>query len=109
MKVMPAQFTPHRVTSPEVQALLPKVSTRPNASYTARYPDRMPAKITVRLKVNGTLEQEAEDGPPMSSYPFTWKDAVKKFDQLVADRIDRDLANEIRDAVHRSSTSRSRT
>ena len=36
----------------------------------------------------------------MPSDPFTWKDAVEKFDQLVADRIDSDLANEIKDAVH---------
>ncbi len=98
-KVMPAQFTRQRVTSPDVQALLQKVSTRPNASYTAQYPNRMPAKITVRLKDGTTLEHEVQDCPGMPSNPFTWKDAVDKFDQLVADRIDSDLANEIKDAV----------
>jgi 2-methylcitrate dehydratase len=98
-KVMPAQFTRQRVTSPDVQALLQKVSARPNASYTAQYPNRMPAKITVRLKDGTTLEHEVEDFPGMPSDPFTWKDAVEKFDQLVADRIDGDLANEIKDAV----------
>jgi 2-methylcitrate dehydratase len=98
--VMPAQFTRRRVTSPDVQALLQKVSARPNASYTAQYPNRMPAKITVRLKDGTTLEHEVEDCPGMPSDPFTWKDAVDKFDQLVADRIDSDLANEIKDAVH---------
>jgi len=99
-KVMPAQFTRQRVTSPDVQALLQKVSARPNASYTAQYPNRMPAKITVRLKDGTTLEHEVQDCPGMPSDPFTWKDAVEKFDQLVADRIDSDLANEIMDAVH---------
>ena len=99
-KVMPAQFTRQRVTSPDVQALLHKVSARPKASYTAQYPDRMPAKITVRLKDGTTLEHEVQDCPGMPSDPFTWKDAVEKFDQLVADRIDSDLANEIKDAVH---------
>jgi 2-methylcitrate dehydratase len=99
-EVMPAQFTRQRVTSPDVQALLQKVSARPNASYTAQYPNRMPAKITVRLKDGTTLEHEVEDCPGMPSDPFTWKDAVEKFDQLVTDRIDSDLANEIKDAVH---------
>jgi 2-methylcitrate dehydratase len=99
-KVMPAQFTRHRVTSPDVQALLQKVSARPNASYTAQYSNRMPAKITVRLKDGTTLEHEVQDCPGMPSDPFTWKDEVEKFDQLVADRIDGDLANEIKDAVH---------
>ena len=98
--VMPAQFTRHRVTSPDVQALLQKVSARPNASYTAQYPNHMPAKITVRLKDGTTFEHEVEDCPGMPSDPFTWKDAEEKFDQLVADRIDSDLANEIKDAVH---------
>ena len=35
----------------------------------------------------------------MPSHPFTWNDVVEKFDQLTADRIDSDLANEIKDAV----------
>jgi 2-methylcitrate dehydratase len=97
--VMPAQFTRHRVTSPDVQALLQKVSARPNASYTAAYPNHMPAKITVRLKDGTTFQNEVEDCPGMPSDPFTWEDAVEKFDQLVADRIDSDLAKEIKDAV----------
>ena len=98
-KVMPAQFTRQRVTSPDVQALLQKVSARPNPSYTAQYPDHMPAKITVRLKDGTTFEHQVQDCPGMPSDPFTWDDAVEKFDQLVADRIDSDLANEIKDAV----------
>ena len=36
----------------------------------------------------------------MLSRPFTWNDAVDKFDQLTADRIDSDLAHEIKGAVH---------
>jgi 2-methylcitrate dehydratase len=98
--VMPAQFTDDRVTSPDVQSLLTKVSARPKASYTAQYPRRMPAKITVRLKDGTTLEHEVQDYPGMPSRPFTWNDVVEKFDQLTADRIDSDLANQIKDAVH---------
>jgi 2-methylcitrate dehydratase len=35
----------------------------------------------------------------MPSHPFTWDDVVAKFDQLVAGRIDSDLANQIKEAV----------
>jgi len=35
----------------------------------------------------------------MPSHPLTWADAVGKFDQLVAGRIDTDLATQIKDAV----------
>src|SRR3984893_12440286 len=98
--VMPAQFTDDRINRPDAQSLLTKVSTRPNASYTAQYPRRMPAKITVQLEDGTTLEHEVQDYPGMPSRPFTWNDVVEKFDQLTADRIDSDLANQIKDAVH---------
>ena len=98
--VMPAQFTDDRVRSPDVQALRTKVSARPNASYTAQYPHRMPAKITLRLTDGTTLEHEVQDYPGMPSHPFTWNDVVEKFDRLTADRLDSDLANQIKDAVH---------
>lgn len=35
----------------------------------------------------------------MPSHPFIWDDVVGKFDQLVAGRIDSDLANQIKEAV----------
>ena len=47
----------------------------------------------------GGIRAEVQDYPGMPSRPFTWNDVVGKFDQLTADRIDSDLANEIKDAV----------
>jgi hypothetical protein len=35
----------------------------------------------------------------MPSNPYTWADVVGKFDQLVAGRIDSDLANQIKESV----------
>jgi 2-methylcitrate dehydratase len=97
--VMPAQFAPDRITRADVQSLMKKVSARPNQAYTAQYPRQMPAKITLRLKDGTTFEHEVHDYPGMPSRPFTWNDAVEKFDQLTADRIDSDLANGIKHAV----------
>jgi 2-methylcitrate dehydratase len=97
--VMPAQFAEDRITRPDVQSLMTKVSARPNAAYTDQYPQRMPAKITVRLKDGTTFTREVQDYPGMPSHPFTWDDVAGKFDQLAAGRIDSDLANEIKEAV----------
>src|SRR6202047_941907 len=45
-----APFQPDRIAKPDVQALLKRVSTRPNHEFTALYPRKMPAKITFRFQ-----------------------------------------------------------
>src|SRR5246127_293417 len=98
--VMPAQFKADRIIKPDVQALLKKVSVRPNHEYTELYPGKMPAKITIRLAGGKVINHEVQDYPGLASHPFTWEDAVEKFDRLVAGRIDEELSREIKNAVH---------
>ena len=97
--VMPAQFNPERIIKPDVQALLKKVSVRPNDEFTEEYPKKMPAKITVRLQDGKVIEHEVQDYPGLASHPFTWDEVVQKFDTLVAGRIDEGLSGEIKNAV----------
>jgi 2-methylcitrate dehydratase len=97
--VMPAQFNPDRIDKPDVQGLLKKVSVRPNHEYTDQYPRKMPAKITVRLADGKVIEHEVQDYPGLASRPFTWEDAVEKFDRLVVGRADEGLCREIKAAV----------
>jgi 2-methylcitrate dehydratase len=97
--VMPAQFKPDRIIRPDVQGLLKKVSVRPNHEYTDQYPQKMPAKITIRLQDGKVIEHEVQDYPGLASHPFTWEDSVEKFDRLVAGRVDEGLSGEIKDAV----------
>jgi 2-methylcitrate dehydratase len=97
--VMPAQFKPDRIIRPDVQALLKKVSVRPNHEYTDEYPAEMPAKITVRLQDGTVIEHEVQDYPGLASRPFTWEDSVEKFDRLVAGCLDEGLSSELKDAV----------
>jgi 2-methylcitrate dehydratase len=94
-----AQFKPDRIAKPDVQALLKKVSVRANHEYTEEYPEKMPAKITVRLQDGKVIEHEVQDYPGLASHPFTWEDSVEKFDRLVAGRADKGLSEEIKDAV----------
>src|SRR6202795_689411 len=98
--VMPAQFKPERIIKPDVQGLLKKVSVRPNHEFTEVYPGKMPAKITVRLQDGNVIEHEVRDYPGLASHPFTWEDAIHKFDALVAGRVDEGLSAEIKDAAH---------
>jgi 2-methylcitrate dehydratase len=97
--VMPAQFKPDRIIRPDVQGLLKKVSVRPNQEYTEQYPKKMPAKIIVRLQDGRVIEHEVQDYPGLASHPFTWEDAVQKFDTLAAGRVDEGLSGEIKDAA----------
>jgi 2-methylcitrate dehydratase len=97
--VMPAQFEPDRIARPDVQQLLKKVSVRPDNEYTDQYPAKMPAKITVRLQDGTMIEHEVQDYPGLASDPFTWQDAVDKFDRLAAGRVEETLSGEIKDAV----------
>src|SRR6201998_289796 len=97
--VMPAQFKPERIIKPDVQGLLKKVSVRPNHEYTEEYPKKMPAKVIVRLQDGKIIEREVQDYPGLASHPFTWEDAVQKFDALVAGRVDKGLSGEIKDAA----------
>jgi 2-methylcitrate dehydratase len=82
-----------------VQALLKRVSTRPNHEFTALYPRKMPAKITIRLQDGTVIEHEVQDYPGLASRPFTWEESVEKFDGLVVGRVDAGLSREIKDAV----------
>ena len=97
--VMPAQFEPDRIARADVQQLLKKVSVRPDNEYTDQYPAKMPAKITVRLQDGTMIEHEVQDYPGLASDPFTWQDAVNKFDRLAAGRVEETLSGEIKDAV----------
>jgi 2-methylcitrate dehydratase len=98
-EVTPAQFQPNRIVKPDVQALLKKVSIRPNDEFTAQYPRKMPAKITIGLQDGTVIEHQVQDYPGLASHPFTWEESVKKFDTLAAGRVDAGLSREIKDAV----------
>jgi 2-methylcitrate dehydratase len=102
--VMPAQFAPDRIIRSDVQALLKKVSVRPNHEYTEQYPRKMPAKITIRLKDGKVMEYEVADYPGLASHPFTWEESAVKFDKLVSGRLDEGLGHEIKHAVRSLET-----
>jgi len=56
----------------------------------------------LRMRINiawDKQEYEVPDYPGLASDPFTWDDAVEKFDSLVAGRVGHRLSAEIKDAA----------
>lgn len=106
--VGPEQFAPERVKRRDVQQLLLKVSVKPDKEFTEAYPTRMPARLTVRTSEGKSAAEEVQDYPGMPVRPFTWDEAVEKFDALSLGRVERPLGNEIIAAVKSMETTSAR-
>jgi 2-methylcitrate dehydratase len=97
--VQTAQLSPERIAKADVQSLLREVSVRPDASFTARYPNEFPSRTTVRLVSGQSFTHEVSDYPGFPTRPFTWEEVGAKFDRLAAGRIGPDLGRDIKNAV----------
>jgi 2-methylcitrate dehydratase len=98
--VMPAQFASDRLHRPDVQALLCRVVVRPRADYTARFPDAMPARVTVTVTDGRIFSLALSDYPGFRTRPQTWEGAVSKFNTLAPSDIAGTVLSEIASAVH---------
>jgi len=85
-QLMPAQYVPERIVRDDVQVMLRKVAVRPNARYSARFPDEHACKVTVTLKSGRTLETEPHDYEGFHTRPMPWDAAVRKFTALAGER-----------------------
>ena len=82
--VQPEQFSPERIGRDDVQAMLRRVSVRPDREFTKLYPKEMPARITVHLTDGRALTHEVRDYPGFHSRPFSWGLCVGKFERIAA-------------------------
>lgn len=96
----PAQYAPERIVADDVQNLMHKVTISPDQSFSDRFPQEMPAELTVVLDdgTELTVEESAYDG--FHSQPLDWDGARAKFDTLVAPFADQQLRDEIAETVH---------
>jgi len=107
-EVLPEQLLPERIRRPDVQAFiehvfvdtgLPLKAPRKVAEvldpYTAPYPEKMPAKITIHLKDGKVIEEKKEDYKGFYTRPLEWEDIVNKFHLLGRDTIDGAARNEL--------------
>ena len=80
--VMPEQYRAERIRRTDVQEMLRRVKVSPNASYSERFPNEMPCRITIRLRDGRTLAKEMRDYPGFFTHPMTWEMAFSKFERL---------------------------
>jgi 2-methylcitrate dehydratase len=97
--VMPAQFTPERISRADVQALLCRIAVHPIAGYSERFPAEMPSRVRVTLTDGQVLTRALSDYPGFRSRPQTWDDAVAKFTVLASPRADPRVLDDIAGVV----------
>lgn len=95
-QVMQDQFEPKRIVQSDVQNLLQKVRIEVDPEFTQRYPKEFCARIKIHLNNGSSVTHEVSHYPGMPSHPFTWEDAVDKFDRLTAGYITPELSTQLK-------------
>jgi 2-methylcitrate dehydratase len=98
-RVTPEQYTPERIGRSDVQNLLKKVTVRPVASCSARFPREMPCILRVFLKDGKQFSMEKRDYEGFFTNPFGWEKIVEKFESLCSPWMDASMRREIVDMV----------
>jgi 2-methylcitrate dehydratase len=98
-KVMPEEYLPERIQSPDVQSLLHKVLVRPNPAFSQRFPAEMPCRLTIQLNDGRLLETEKQGYEGFVTDPMRWETLYQKFERLSLPFTDTTLRHEIADAV----------
>lgn len=103
-QVMQAQFTPERINRKDVQDLMQLVQVEADAEFTKRYPTEFCAKMTLTMKDGTSISHEVKDYPGMPCRPFTWADAVDKFDRMTKGYITLEQQKTIKEIVRTLET-----
>jgi 2-methylcitrate dehydratase len=99
--VMPEQYQVGRIRRSDVQDLLRRVTVSANPSYSERFPNEMPCRISIRLSDGRTLAKEMRDYPGFFTHPMTWEMAFSKFERLAEPYVDGAGRRAIADCVSR--------
>jgi 2-methylcitrate dehydratase len=81
-EVLPEQFTPARIQSPDVQSLLQKVVTWLSLAYTRDYPQSLKSKVRVGLKDGRIFEIEKDGYDGFFRHPMPVEALLRKFRRL---------------------------
>lgn len=95
----PPQYAPERIVADDVQSLMMKVNITEDPAFSERFPDHMPADLTVYLDDGTVLHAERESYEGFHDQPLTWEGARKKFDNLTAPFASAELRDRIADIV----------
>jgi 2-methylcitrate dehydratase len=98
-QVGPAQLEAARIRAPDAQALLTRVDVHPDEQFTARYPQELGARITIRTKDQRVLVKEQLGYEGGLANPMSWDRTVEKFHWLSEAFADEDLRTRLIQAV----------
>ena len=98
-EVGPAQLEPERVQAADTQALLKKVTVRPDAEFSKQYPHALNTRVTIRCKDGQVFSKEHVGFEGGLDNPFTWERTVEKFHWLSEQYADEALRGQIIDLV----------
>jgi 2-methylcitrate dehydratase len=98
-QVGPAQLEPARVQAPDVQALLARVEVHPDEQSTARYPQELSTRATIRTKDRRILVKEQCGYKGGLANPMSWDRTAEKFHWLSEAFADEDLRTRLVRAV----------
>lgn len=99
-EVQPAQYAPQRILRADIQTLLEKVTVRPDAGYSDRFPNEMPSKVDVELGDGTLLSATAASYKGFFTNPLEWSDAYTKFNTLVVPFTGTVLCEQIAEVIH---------
>ena len=98
-QVGPTQLTDERIQAPDAQAMVARIECRADAQLTARFPQELSARITVRTKDGRELVVEHVGYEGGLDKPMGWDRVVEKFHWLSEAYADEQLRSRIIDAV----------
>jgi 2-methylcitrate dehydratase len=98
-QVGPAQLEAQRVQADDAQALLRKVTVRPDALFSQQYPHALNTRITIRCHDGRVFSKDHVGFEGGLDNPFSWQRTVEKFNWLSEQYADEALRNRIVDHV----------
>ena len=98
-QVGPAQLTLERIQAPDAQAMVARIECLPDAQLTARFPQELSARITVRTKDGRELVVEHIGYEGGLDKPMSWDRVLEKFHWLSEANADQQLRSRIIAAV----------
>jgi 2-methylcitrate dehydratase len=98
-QVLPPQYDPDRIQRTDVQSLLRKVTIRPLAEFSQRFPAEMPCRIAITLQDGRMLTKDKRDYEGFLTRPMAWETAAKKFEKLTETYLSKPFQTEIEETV----------
>jgi 2-methylcitrate dehydratase len=100
-QLLPAQYKEERISAPVVQSLLRRVTVKPNAEFSAWFPEEMACRVAVTLHDGTRLEIEKRDYEGFHTRPMNWETACAKFHLRAAPFVTNEVERAIVDTVSR--------